>query len=74
VSKPSGWDDLASFGHMRQRRWIILFEDAEMGMMVFDNEDEAHARYESLSITWNCHLMETCLRLRPARGKDKTDA
>jgi len=52
---------LCTFGPPAQRRphWILRFEDAEMADMHFDDEDEAMARFDRCSQTWNCTLFVT---------------
>lgn len=53
-------------------RLILKFDDAEMGDMLFDDEDEAHHRWEALcgpSGNWNGYLFEIAARkAAPAHG------
>jgi hypothetical protein len=46
----------------RKRQWIILFEDADRGVMVFDDEREAHTAWDGAKDNWTCTLYETSHR------------
>lgn len=46
----------------RKRRWIILFDEPDRGMMVFDDEAEAHTAWDRAKDNWTCTLFETAKR------------
>lgn len=38
-------------------RWMITFDDAERGVMLYDNEEEAReAFWRAETFGWNCYL------------------
>lgn len=39
------------------RRWVLLFEDPDRGLSVFDSEREARAAFEQANASWNCYLL-----------------
>ncbi len=43
-------------GDQPRRQFIVLFDDAEKQMAVFDDEDEARAYWKQASLDWNCDL------------------
>jgi hypothetical protein len=43
-------------GDQQRRQFIVLFDDTEQQMAVFDDEDEARAYWKEASIDWNCYL------------------
>lgn len=43
----------------RERRWILKFEDADMGDMHFDNESEAMRNWDRAKDNWTCTLFVT---------------
>lgn len=43
----------------RKRKWILLYEDTEVGMAVFDNREEAIAFFRRADDNWTCTLFET---------------
>lgn len=46
-------------GKDHPRKFIVMFEDSEVGNSVFDNEDEAYDFYYRASWNWNCYLFGT---------------
>jgi len=36
--------------------WIIIFEDAQLGNAVFEDEVEARRSFENYKWNWNCWL------------------
>lgn len=46
----------------RKRQWIIVFDDADMGIMFFDDEQAAHTKWDSAKDNWTCTLYETSER------------
>jgi len=44
------------------QRWIIIFEDADVGNQIYFDEQEAIAAYERLECNWNCHLFQSVQR------------
>lgn len=46
----------------RKRVWVLLFDDADKGRAVFDNEVEAHTAWDKAKDHWTCTLLETCER------------
>lgn len=46
----------------RKRQWIIVFEDADRGMMIFSDEREAHTAWDKAKDNWTCTLFETSER------------
>lgn len=41
---------------MKDWDWIVIFEDPDKGIAVFDNEAEARDYFERARDSWNCHL------------------
>jgi hypothetical protein len=62
--------EICTFGppKERRRRWIIKFEDADMGEMHFDNEHEAITKFKKCSMAWTCTLFVTAT-IGPARRR-----
>jgi len=46
----------------RKRQWIIFFDDPDKGVMVFDDELEAHKKWDQAKDNWTCTLFETSER------------
>lgn len=44
-------------GDQPNRQFVVIFDDPDQAMAVFDNEVDARAFWEKASIDWNCHLM-----------------
>lgn len=44
-------------GDQPRRQFVVIFDDPEQSMAVFDNEVAARAFWERASIDWSCHLM-----------------
>ncbi len=42
-----------------KQQWILIFEDAEVSNMYFDNEVEAVEAYERYNSSWNMTLFAT---------------
>ena len=49
-------------GDQPKRQFLVLFDDPEMGLAVFDDEGEARAYWERAAIDWNCYLLGTLPR------------
>ena len=49
-------------GKIHPRRYIIVFEDSELGILYYDNKDEARSDWNKLIINWNCYLFGTLER------------
>jgi hypothetical protein len=45
-----------------KRQFIIMFDDPQMDVAVFDNEEEARAYWEKANLNWTCYLMGTLPR------------
>lgn len=43
-------------GDQPRRQFIVLFDDVEKEMAVFDDEEEARAFWKQASLEWNCYL------------------
>lgn len=43
---------------MPEPNWIVIFDDAEMGNAVFENESEARDFFERVKHNWNCYLYQ----------------
>ena len=56
--------DFCTYGtpNERKRQWIIIFEDADRGMMIFSDEREAHTAWDKAKDNWTCTLFETSER------------
>ena len=48
----------------RRRHWILIFEDADVGDMHFDDELEAHEAFERYDDHLNCTLFVTTESMR----------
>jgi hypothetical protein len=48
------WCQPPSKGNTRQ--FVVMFEDTEMGIAVFEDEAEARKYFERANINWNCTL------------------
>ncbi len=44
-------------GDQPRRQFIVLFDDADRQMAVFDDEDEARTYWKQASLDWNCYLL-----------------
>lgn len=44
-------------GDQPRRQFIVLFDDADKQMAVFNDEDEARAFWKQASLEWNCYLL-----------------
>lgn len=47
-----------------KRQFVVFFDDAEMGIAVFDDEDEARTYWEKANLNWSCYLLGTLPRQR----------
>ncbi|MGR9056102.1 hypothetical protein ACU8NH_09350 [Rhizobium leguminosarum] len=45
-----------------KRQFLVLFDDPQMDLAVFDNEDEARIFWEKANLNWTCYLMGTLSR------------
>lgn len=43
-------------GKDHPRKFMVVYEDADMGSALFEDETEARSHFEAASITWNCYL------------------
>lgn len=43
-------------GKIHPRKFMVVYEDAEMGSAIFDDEAEAREHFEKASVAWNCYL------------------
>lgn len=51
-----GWCQPNYGGQIHPRKFMVVYEDAEMGNAVFDDEKEAREHFEKAIINWNCYL------------------
>lgn len=62
-------------GKVHPRKFMVVYEDSEMGSAIFDDEAEAREHFEKASIAWNCYLFGLLpreLKIMP-RGGVETD-
>lgn len=45
-----------------KRQFLVMFDDPQMDVAVFDNEAEARAFWEKANLNWTCYLMATLPR------------
>lgn len=52
---------LCTFGppEERKKRWVLVFEDAEVGRMYFDDQEAAIQMFKKMTDNWNCTLFVT---------------
>lgn len=50
------WCQPMDCGKHTPRKFLLYFEDADRGIAVFDNEDEAREAFTKANIAWNCYL------------------
>lgn len=43
-------------GKIHPRKFMVVYEDPDMGSAVFEDEAEAREHFEKASIAWNCYL------------------
>jgi len=53
-----------------QQQWLLMFEDEEMGLAEYDNEDEARKAFAEAEANWNCHLFVSVARDSTKTGPD----
>lgn len=46
-----------------KRQFIVLFDDTQMDIAVFDDETEARTYWEKATLDWNCYLLGTLPRV-----------
>lgn len=46
----------------RKRQWVLFFDDADKGIAIYDDEQEAHTAWDRAKDNWMCTLFETCER------------
>jgi hypothetical protein len=63
--KTTAWCQPMNCGEHTPRKFIVRFEDADVGDSVFDDEAEARAFYERASTNWNCYLFGSLLLTPP---------
>ena len=57
-------------GKIHPNKFMVVYEDAEMGNAVFDNEAEAREHFSKASVSWNCYLFGLLpLRSAPVKGE-----
>jgi hypothetical protein len=54
--QPTAWCQPDYDGKTHPRKFMVVYEDAEMGNAIFDDEAEAREHFEKASISWNCYL------------------
>ena len=54
------------------RKFVIFFEDADQGHLVFENEVEARRTYEAVALNWNCYLFAS-MPLAASNQKEPAD-
>jgi hypothetical protein len=54
--EPVAWCQPDFGGEIHPQKFMVVYEDAEMGSAIFDNETEAHDHFEKAIINWNCYL------------------
>jgi hypothetical protein len=59
TKKPVAYCQPRYEGKIQPPKFIIRFEDAELGDLHFDDEAEARSRFSDLSVSWNCFLFGT---------------
>ena len=58
-------------GDVPGRKWMLVFEDADRGVMLFDDEDEARKAFEQANESWDCYLFAAAPRRQiDASGSD----
>lgn len=67
-SEPVAWCQPNYEGNIHPRKFMVVYEDAEMGTAVFDDEDEAREHFEKASVAWNCYLFGILPRAQPPRS------
>lgn len=62
-------------GKIHPRKFMVVYEDPDMGTSVFDDEAEAREHFEKASINWNCYLFGLMPRMviPVPRGGIETD-
>jgi hypothetical protein len=45
-----------------KRQFVVIFDDPQMDLATFDDEEEARSFWEEASINWNCYLLGTLPR------------
>jgi hypothetical protein len=45
-----------------KRQFLVLFDDPQMDLAVFDDEVEARTFWEKANLNWTCYLMGTMPR------------
>lgn len=45
-----------------KRQFLVLFDDPQIDLAVFDDEAEARAYWEKANLNWTCYLMGTMPR------------
>lgn len=77
ASKPGAdaieWCQPRDCGKIMPRKFIVVYEDAEAGIAVFDDEAEARAHFERASLQWNCYLFGALPNAAPSGLATKPD-
>ncbi|TGQ11188.1 hypothetical protein EN858_14795 [Mesorhizobium sp. M4B.F.Ca.ET.215.01.1.1] len=56
---PVAWCQPMKNGEHTPRKFIVRFEDADMGDAIFDDEAEAREYFKRVNWNWNCYLFGT---------------
>jgi len=60
-----------------RQRWVLSFDDAEMGCAEYDNEADARKAFAEAELHWNCHLFVSVprepVKTAPESNLDKDD-
>lgn len=63
----SGSGEWCHPGDDNRQRWLLIFEDKDKGMNIYDTEQEAReAFYKAETLGWNCHLFSSVRRMATA--------
>ena len=56
VADTGPWCQPRYDGRDHPRKFMVVYEDADMGSALFEDETEARNHFEAASIAWNCYL------------------
>lgn len=59
-------------GDQKRRQFVVIFDDADQGMAVFDDEAKARAFWQEASLEWNCYLLGTMPQAAETPSSDST--
>jgi hypothetical protein len=66
---PRAWCQPMDCGKHTPRKFLLYFEDADRGIAVFDDEEEARTAFEKANTAWNCYLFGALPLTRPDRER-----